>query len=72
MALYTWPSSDMAQIIENTRPIGFFTLPYDQIVPTYNVDNDVYVSKLSGVTQQTLTITYSDGTKAVATNFQVV
>jgi hypothetical protein len=72
MALYTWPSSDMAQIIENTRPVGFFTLPYDQIVPTYGATSDTYVSKLAGVTQQTLTITYADGTKAVATNFQVV
>jgi hypothetical protein len=76
MALYVWPGSDTAtnisQIEVNTRKVGFFTLPYDQIVPTFGATTDEYVSKLGGVTQQTLTITYADGTKAVATNFQVV
>jgi hypothetical protein len=77
MALYVWPGSDLAtntaQIALNTRPIGFFTLPYDQIVPDYSGSTtDVFVSKLDGVTQQTLTITYTDATKNVETNFQVV
>jgi hypothetical protein len=76
MALYVWPGSDLATNIAtmtlNTRPIGFFTLPYDQIVPTFGATTDEYVSKKAGVVVQTLTITYADGTKAVATDYSVV
>jgi hypothetical protein len=77
MALYIWPGSDLAtdtaQIEQNTRPIGFWTLPYDEIVPDYSGSvTNVYVSKLAGVTQQTLTVTYEDATKNVEINFKVV
>ncbi len=77
MALYVWPGSDLAyntaQIALNTRPIGFWTLPYDQIVPDYTgVLTNVWVSKLAGVTQQTLTVTYSDASKNIEIDFTVV
>lgn len=44
--------------------VGLFTIPYDEIDATYpDSTHEVYVSKLSGVTQQTVTITYTDSTK---------
>lgn len=44
--------------------IGMFTLPYDEIDATYpNGTTEVYVSKLASITQQTVTVTYTDSTK---------
>lgn len=44
--------------------VGLFTVPYDEIDATYpDSVTEVYVSKLSGVTQQTVTVTYTDSTK---------
>jgi hypothetical protein len=55
-----------------TAQTGFFTLAYDQIVPTTDATHDYYTSKLAGVSKQVLTITYADATKAVATDYKVV
>jgi len=38
---------------------------WDTITPTYNATSDVYVFTLSSVTQATITINYTDATKAV-------
>lgn len=37
---------------------------WDTITPTFNATSDVYVYTLSGVTQQTITLNYTDSTKA--------
>jgi hypothetical protein len=55
-----------------TAKTGFFTKSYDQIVPTTDATHDYYTSKLATVSQQVLTITYADATKAVATDYKVV
>lgn len=44
--------------------IGLFTKPYDSVYRTINSDNDVYETKLDGVTQETVTVTFTDATKA--------
>ena len=51
---------------------GFFTKPYDEIIPAFGSTTDVYTTKLSNVVQQTLTITYVDSSKAVMTSIKVV
>jgi len=52
--------------------VQIFTLPYDAITVTYPVDTqEVYVSKvggIAGVIQQTVTINYTDATKALILN----
>lgn len=58
--------------IKNKTAAVFFTKSYDQIVPSVTATEDVYTTKLLGVTQQTLTVTYSDSTKSTVTNYQVV
>lgn len=49
-----------------------FSLPvYDSIVPTFNATSDVWVYKTggaSGATVATLTVSYTDATKAVITS----
>lgn len=47
---------------------GLVTAKHDSIVPTFNATSDVWEFKLSGVTQQTVTINYTDATKAVITS----
>jgi hypothetical protein len=64
-----------ADILTQTNAIGkgLFFKPYDEIVPNFaGSTTDVYTSKLATVTQQTLTITYADSSKAVMTNIKVV
>jgi len=41
---------------------------YDSITPTYNATSDVYVYKAGLTTVATLTISYTDATKAVITS----
>lgn len=49
----------------------FFTKPYDQIVPSTDATHDYYTSKLAAASQQVLTITYSDATKATISDISV-
>jgi hypothetical protein len=52
---------------------GFFSKPYDELSADYaGSTTDVWTSKLATVTQQVLTITYADSTKAQITNVKVV
>ena len=52
---------------------GFFFKPYDELSANYSgATTDVWTSKLATVTQQVLTITYADSTKAQITNVKVV
>lgn len=59
--------------INAKSPAAFLTKPYDQIVPDVSgAKTKVYTSKLAGVTQQTLTITYTDATKRTPSDYKVV
>jgi hypothetical protein len=44
---------------------GLITAKHDSITPTFNATSDVWEYKLVGVTQQTLTVNYTDATKQV-------
>lgn len=49
--------------------VSLFTLPYDRIDATYPTSTtEVYVSKLASVTQQTVTVTYTDSSKNFITS----
>jgi hypothetical protein len=66
-------ASGISTIVTQTKPIGLFTKPYDEIeTDVSGSGTNVYVTKLAGVTVQTLTITYSDTTKNQAINHKVV
>lgn len=66
--------TDTAAVTTRLNQMGaaFFTKAFDEIVPTTDATHDIYTSKLATVTQQTLTITYSDATKSTVTSYKVV
>lgn len=69
----TAAKQDTLQTQMNAVNKGFFSKPYDEQDADYSgATTDVWTSKLATVTQQTLTITYADATKAVITNVKVV
>ena len=69
----TSAKQDLLQTQMNAVNKGFFSKPYDELSANYaGATTDVWTSKLATVTQQTLTITYADSTKAVITNVKVV
>jgi hypothetical protein len=43
-------------------------VPYDSITATYNTTQDIYVYKLGATTQFTITLTYTDSSKAILTS----
>ena len=53
---------------------GFpFTKEYDELVASVDATHDYFTTKLAGVSQQVLTVTYSDATKDASTaNYKVV
>jgi hypothetical protein len=64
---------DSLQTQVNALGKGFFFKPYDEIVASVDATHDYFTSKLATVTQQVLTVTYSDATKDASTaNYKVV
>jgi hypothetical protein len=61
--MYVWPG--------NGTPVGMFTLPYDEVTPTYNYLSTIWTTKKNGQTVQVLTVTYTDPTKTVPSNYKV-
>ena len=54
-------------------PAAMLTKRFDQIVPDFTgVLTKVYTTKLAGVSQEVLTITYTDATKTVPSDWKVV
>lgn len=64
-------NSTLTALDLKTAQVGFFTKPYDEIIPSSDATHDYYQTKLALVTQQVLTVTYADATKAVVTNYKV-
>ena len=60
-------------VTSTDNPVGFgFTAIGDAIVPAYGATSDAYVLKsggIAGTVVQTITINYTDATKAVALNY---
>lgn len=66
-------ASGISTIVTQTKPIGLFTKPYDEMDEDVSGSGtNVYTTKLAGVAVQILTVTYSDATKNQAINYKVV
>ena len=59
--------------INAKSPAAMLTKRFDQIVPNFSgALTKVYTTKLAGVTQEVLTITYTDATKTTPSDWKVV
>jgi hypothetical protein len=68
-------NTNVAAVTTRLNQMGsaLFTKAYDELDASVDATHDYYVTKLATVTQQTLTITYSDATKDTSTaNYKVV